>query len=648
MNLKSLLVRMAFKGVKPLCCLSIALAGTISNAAETTLDGSPVVFDQIVIGNFDDNTNQAWGQAPGGRFGGFFTSLGQLQNNTGTSGGDPYAFIELSNSPLPGVPDDIVIGNLPGQFDIVQFDLRFDSLPAAAITDTTIRGQQFFQSPSAVRVNFLNNDGIGMPEDDVVPQLPTDSQYHTYTIQRFSTDPAWGTERGRVRIDPIDQSTSDGTLLSIDNVSIGRSNNVQAFAAFTAPVNNLIANGGFSDIQNEVLGTNTSAADVNGSNGNFGPFQGSGVDVDNWAHFNEDPNNLIPAVADGGELDLLNATSGNQGSWYLDTHRTTGSERIVTNSAQDYRNGLIQENILDGVTIDPSVDYEFSFDVFSNNRPSNPDAEVKVALTVGTGAAAIDTANAVSGSLYQETLSDVIPAAGGLQQLEVLLTISGADLLAAQNSGQVNVIFSNENAALIPGFPGSVVANDHQNSTVVSQVQWDNFLLTTPLVIPTGDVNKDGVVTQADVDLANLYLAGDGSDTAEVRQNTLIGLGNASADVLASLNLADFDLVADDFFDAADVAAIAALISTTLLGDADGDGDVDGDDLIAVQTNFGSVSSATGDADFDGDVDGDDLIAVQTNFGNTSSSAFASAVPEPTAAMLAALALIGFATKRRS
>ncbi|MEO1065664.1 MAG: hypothetical protein AAFZ07_29995, partial [Actinomycetota bacterium] len=59
---------------------------------------------------------------------------------------------------------------------------------------------------------------------------------------------------------------------------------------------------------------------------------------------------------------------------------------------------------------------------------------------------------------------------------------------------------------------------------------------------------------------------------------------------------------------------LTAIGGGPLLGDADGDGDVDGDDLIAVQTEFGATGATPllGDADGDGDVDGDDLIAVQT------------------------------------
>lgn len=52
-----------------------------------------------------------------------------------------------------------------------------------------------------------------------------------------------------------------------------------------------------------------------------------------------------------------------------------------------------------------------------------------------------------------------------------------------------------------------------------------------------------------------------------------------------------------------------------LLGDADRDGDVDLDDLIAVRANFGSPDAVVGDADFDGDVDLGDLNAVRNHFG---------------------------------
>jgi hypothetical protein len=78
-------------------------------------------------------------------------------------------------------------------------------------------------------------------------------------------------------------------------------------------------------------------------------------------------------------------------------------------------------------------------------------------------------------------------------------------------------------------------------------------------------------------------------------------------------------------------------------GDFDSDGDVDGADFVAWQTNFPKASGATlaqGDADGDGDVDGADFVVWQTNFPYTPGSGD-SPVPEPQAALLA---LIGIAT----
>jgi hypothetical protein len=75
-------------------------------------------------------------------------------------------------------------------------------------------------------------------------------------------------------------------------------------------------------------------------------------------------------------------------------------------------------------------------------------------------------------------------------------------------------------------------------------------------------------------------------------------------------------------------------------GDFDGDGDVDGADFVAWQTNFPKQSGATlaqGDADADGDVDGADFVVWQTNFPFTPGPAI-STVPEPNSIQLLAVA----------
>jgi hypothetical protein len=74
-------------------------------------------------------------------------------------------------------------------------------------------------------------------------------------------------------------------------------------------------------------------------------------------------------------------------------------------------------------------------------------------------------------------------------------------------------------------------------------------------------------------------------------------------------------------------------------GDFDSDGDVDGADFVAWQTNFPKPSGATlaqGDADSDGDVDGADFVVWQTNFPYPPSPAV---VPEPSAIGLALLSV---------
>lgn len=83
-------------------------------------------------------------------------------------------------------------------------------------------------------------------------------------------------------------------------------------------------------------------------------------------------------------------------------------------------------------------------------------------------------------------------------------------------------------------------------------------------------------------------------------------------------------------------------------GDFDGDGDVDGADFVAWQTHFPTqigATLATGDADNDQDVDAVDFSIWQSNFPHEPSTQVA-AVPEPSGALLAALAISALLTMR--
>jgi hypothetical protein len=82
-------------------------------------------------------------------------------------------------------------------------------------------------------------------------------------------------------------------------------------------------------------------------------------------------------------------------------------------------------------------------------------------------------------------------------------------------------------------------------------------------------------------------------------------------------------------------------LNAVVAGDFDGDGDVDGADFVAWQTNFPKASGAVlaeGDADGDGDVDGADFVIWQTSFPFTPGPG-TSSIPEPYAMVLIMLAL---------
>lgn len=329
---------------------------------------------------------------------------------------------------------------------------------------------------------------------------------------------------------------------------------VAPFAAIPA-VTNLVINGGFSQAANAVQGAGAVANqfNINGSFGDYSAFWGSTATVTGWSPYYSDPygltTNVNPYVNDPSYI--LN------GTYYLDTLVDTNLHCITLNSADYYLNGMIQTNLLNGVTINPGATYQFLVDPYQDNLTvENYYATFTAALTVGSGANATNTATAVSGSLFSIWAHN-LPTITGVFQTN---TISGTNLIAAQASGPVNILFNQINTNGIAGYPTSPNPNDISQ---VSQVRLYHVVLA--VVSPTNDLNHDGVVDQNDVNLAQAYLNGDGGDSATNRENTLINTyGFTPAQALAYLNLTSFDINGDGYFDASDVAALQAMVGTSV------------------------------------------------------------------------------------
>ncbi|VGO13649.1 hypothetical protein PDESU_02206 [Pontiella desulfatans] len=305
---------------------------------------------------------------------------------------------------------------------------------------------------------------------------------------------------------------------------------------------NLIPNGSFGQLSN-MTPPGEDKYNVAGSFGDYSGLWGKTADVVGWSPYHADPDGLTghigaPYTDDGGLLG---------GTFYLDTHIASDGE-LTLNSSMNYRNGMKQENILGQVS--PGATYELRVDVAQpNSNTDQSSATFTAALTAGADAS--NTAQAVAGSLMS-IAADTLPDAAGTYQTA---TISGADLLAAQ--APIHVIIDHVNTEAIVDYPGGT-----PNPTNVTQVsQLKVYEVALVITVPeAGDVNKDGVIDAADLALANTYLAGDGGETATNRQAVLIAQGSTPVEALTALNLTDFDVNGDGYFDAGDVTALEALL----------------------------------------------------------------------------------------
>ncbi|NNM29417.1 MAG: hypothetical protein HKO57_07845, partial [Akkermansiaceae bacterium] len=249
--------------------------------------------------------------------------------------------------------------------------------------------------------------------------------------------------------------------------------------------NNLI-NGSFEDFTVDV-GVADAGAKVTGSNTSFDLGEDNEYTITGWAPFFEDPNDVVGRYGNSG------TTTDN--SFYLDTASNVtpgagsydGVRGLLLNSVDGYRNGMINEDILTDLAVDPGllnagVEFRISVDLIRRdliNLGGDATGTATFMLTDsdGTTADRTDPANAIrSGTVDIDTLD-------GLNSNAFVFSLTGDELAAAT---ELNLVIESVNTkAIVPPEVESCCGNDPGDPNEpgldfanVSQIVFDNIVIT--------------------------------------------------------------------------------------------------------------------------------------------------------------------------
>jgi hypothetical protein len=263
--------------------------------------------------------------------------------------------------------------------------------------------------------------------------------------------------------------------------------------------------------------------------------------------------------------------------------------------------------------------------------------------------------------LVDNTTITIAPAAsnlsitGTLTATDRTLTKAGAGTLTVNNVRAQALLINGGTVAIAPsGAPGGVsvlgaltIAGANDAWTARYDLGDNDAVVQSSLFAKATDIGR----------LQNQLMQGFSNGTWQgLGITSSAAAANPSADT--GLAIVDNALLGYTDFSGQPVTADSILLKYTYYGDIDQNGQVDADDLTVFASNFGRTSGATqidGDIDFNGAVNADDLTVFANNFnkgvGNPLSIVAMSAVPEPTSAMLAVLAvtasLVAFAFRRK-
>ncbi len=334
---------------------------------------------------------------------------------------------------------------------------------------------------------------------------------------------------------------------------------------------------------------------------------------------------------------------------------------IVAPTAHSLTSGAASVTFGDGTAYDAAgaaPDTTWSLEL--KNVPGTPqsvkmvsDATVQSATLEGTTAAG--------------TIELVIPADRFLgASHEVVIEDGGTLRLAADNARVFTQQVTVQPGGTLEGIGG--VAADAVNRGVVRpglspgelDVEGDYVQLEGVLEIEIGGnqpgefdtLNVDGQVTlDAKQSILEVELVDLGEGTYEPRAGDafeIITAGGGLNSVFAIVLLPD--LMSNDLSWEEEYGSDALILGVLFKADFDGDGDVDGQDFLIWQQNFGTMTGASrgdGDADGDGDVDGNDFLVWQTQMGQRQGSGNVTPVPAPITLLLSIIAAAGLACRRQ-
>lgn len=164
----------------------------------------------------------------------------------------------------------------------------------------------------------------------------------------------------------------------------------------------------------------------------------------------------------------------------------------------------------------------------------------------------------------------------------------------------------------------------------------DRWVSTTAAQIPADGVWRKYDFSLAEADFARVQGTGTHADLMSDVQQVMLrhgGVSSGGSFVLGTLGIDNVTLAKNE--------------SPMLIGDYNGDGEVNAEDLTVWQTNFGASGGeafALGDGDGDGDSDGADFLIWQRERGKRSLASSttthtSASVPEPSAVRIAVLGI---------